>query len=387
VSQNGITGNFNAATGVLTLTGSATVANYQTALQSVAFNATGDAPTAGNRTLQIVVNDGTSNSTIATKTLAVTAVNDAPVVDVTATALSYLENAGELAVDTGLTVTDVDSANLSGATVTISGGFVTNEDSLVFDNQNGITGSYNTLSGELSLTGSASVANYQTALRSIRYKNVSDVPSTAARTIRFVVGDNGTENNTSSPKTRTINLTAVNDGPSLSTSSTGALAYTAGSTATVVDSLIAVNDAEQNNITGGTVTISSGYVNGSDLLAATNQNGITATFSAATGVLTLTGSATISQYQQILRTVTFHNAGAFTASSRTLTFHLVDDGSPVGQSNDLTRTINVESGGTAEGEGFFASLGNDQPANEENSNMSQDEFADNVDDFYALVGE
>ena len=54
------------------------------------------------------------------------------------------------------TLTDVDSGgNLTGATVTISTGFISG-DTLNFTTQNGITGSYNTATGTLTLSGTAS---------------------------------------------------------------------------------------------------------------------------------------------------------------------------------------------------------------------------------------
>ena len=89
--QNGISATgYNAATGVLTLTGTSSVANYQTALRSVGFLKTGDNPTAA-RTVEFKANDGTANSAPATKAIAITPVNDAPVVTTSGGALSYTE--------------------------------------------------------------------------------------------------------------------------------------------------------------------------------------------------------------------------------------------------------------------------------------------------------
>ncbi|MBC6430546.1 DUF4114 domain-containing protein [Nostoc sp. HG1] len=203
---NGITGSYT--NGVLTLTGSATVAQYQTALQSVTYQNSSDNPTTTTRTISFVVNDGTLDSTAKTRNINLTAVNDAPVTTPTATPLPYTENAAT-AIDSGITVTDVDSTNLSSAKVSITGGFAA-EDTLAFTNQNGITGSYDNTNGVLTLTGSATVAQYQTALQSVTYQNSSDNPSTTTRTISFVVND-GTLDSTA--KTRNINLTAVNDAP------------------------------------------------------------------------------------------------------------------------------------------------------------------------------
>src|SRR5258707_8953060 len=88
-AQNGITGSFNATSGVLTLTGSATVANYQTALRSVTYAKTSTNPSTLTRTVSVVANDGTANSNTATRTITVAAVNDPPVVTMTASALTY----------------------------------------------------------------------------------------------------------------------------------------------------------------------------------------------------------------------------------------------------------------------------------------------------------
>ena len=76
-NQNGITGSWSAPT--MTLTGSATKANWQTALRSITYNNTSNGPSTGNRTINYVVNDGSSNSNTAAKSVSVTAVNDAPV--------------------------------------------------------------------------------------------------------------------------------------------------------------------------------------------------------------------------------------------------------------------------------------------------------------------
>ncbi|MEH2264286.1 FG-GAP-like repeat-containing protein [Nostoc sp.] len=108
----------------------------------------------------------------------------APVTTATNTALLYTENDPATAIDSGITVTDVDSTSLSSATVTITNDFVATEDTLAFTNQNGITGTYT--NGVLTLTGTATVAQYQTALQSITYQNSSDNPSTTPRTISFI---------------------------------------------------------------------------------------------------------------------------------------------------------------------------------------------------------
>jgi hypothetical protein len=127
--------------------------------------------------------------------------------------ISYVEGQAAQAINAVLTLSDLDNATFSGATVQITGNFHAAEDSLVFANQNGITGSYDSSLGVLILTGVASVAAYQAALRSVAYANSSDDPSTGARTIGFQVDDGGDANNLSAVVSATVNVTAVNDAP------------------------------------------------------------------------------------------------------------------------------------------------------------------------------
>src|SRR5438045_3392654 len=82
------------------------------------------------------------------------------------------------------------------ATVAISTVYQNTQDILAVGPQNGITASWDASGGVLTLSGSASVANYQTALRSVTYVNTSDAPVSATRTVSFVVNDGLTNSNT-----------------------------------------------------------------------------------------------------------------------------------------------------------------------------------------------
>lgn len=63
----------------LNLTGNASLAAYQAAIQQVRYSNNSENPAVGARTLQVTVNDGLLNSAVATTTVNVTATNDAPV--------------------------------------------------------------------------------------------------------------------------------------------------------------------------------------------------------------------------------------------------------------------------------------------------------------------
>ncbi len=75
----GITGNYNALTGVLTLNGAVSPAVYQGVLRSVKYENSSDSPDITNRVITFIVNDGTVNSDPAEITLIIIPVDDPPV--------------------------------------------------------------------------------------------------------------------------------------------------------------------------------------------------------------------------------------------------------------------------------------------------------------------
>src|SRR5439155_1082691 len=72
------TGSYDPTAGVLTLTGSDTVANYQAALRSVAYRNPADAPAAGDRIVTFVASDGQLSGAPAAVTVSLITVNDPP---------------------------------------------------------------------------------------------------------------------------------------------------------------------------------------------------------------------------------------------------------------------------------------------------------------------
>ena len=66
-----VTQNYDAATGTLSLNGTATKAVYERILKSVRYDNTSASPTAGDRRVTFVINDGFVNSAPATSTVTV----------------------------------------------------------------------------------------------------------------------------------------------------------------------------------------------------------------------------------------------------------------------------------------------------------------------------
>ena len=149
--------------------------------------------------------------TTLTRDINVTPVNDAPVEStIEGTSVNYTENDGAVQVTSAISISDVDDTDIESATIQIIGNYVLGQDVLAFSNTANITGSWNAVTGTLVLTGTDSLANYELALQSITYENLSDDPSAATRTVSFTVNDGDADSNT---LTRNINITPVNDAP------------------------------------------------------------------------------------------------------------------------------------------------------------------------------
>jgi len=86
---------------------------------------------------------------------------------------------------------------------------------------------------------------------------------------------------------------------------------------------LTLSDVDSNHVTSATVAIGAGFSTGNDVLSfnsALLQPGMTATY-ANNGVLTITGSGSLADYQQILASVTFQTT---TAGGRTIGFTVFD---------------------------------------------------------------
>jgi VCBS repeat-containing protein len=130
--------------------------------------------------------------------------------------LQVTAGAAAARVTASVTVTSPATATLTGATVSVSSGLAAGQDSLGFTSQSGITGSYNAKSGTLTLKGSAPTASYQTALRSVTYRDPAAAPA-GPRTISFQVSDGEPSQAVSNIVSRTVQVArpkppvAVND--------------------------------------------------------------------------------------------------------------------------------------------------------------------------------
>ncbi|NUA30029.1 DUF4347 domain-containing protein [Cupriavidus basilensis] len=359
-TMGNIAASYNGGTGVMTLTSSgasATTAQWQAALRSVTYTDSSDTPNTSNRTISFTVNDGTADGNTATKVVTVAAVDDSPIATGSGGTTAFTEGnnvaSTPVVIDSGIVLSDLDNTTLASGRVAITGNFQSGEDVLVFTSNGAtmgnISASYNSATGILTLTSSgasATTAQWQAALRSVSYTDVSDTPNTSNRTISFTVNDGTADSNT---VTKTLSVTAVDDTP-IATASGGTTAFTEGnnvtSTPVAIDSGFTVSDADNTTLASATVAITGNFHSAEDVLAFTSNpatmGNISASYNSATGVMTLTSSgasATTAQWQAALRSVTYTDSSDTpNTSNRTISF-TVNDGTA--DSNTVTKTVSV----------------------------------------------
>jgi Ca2+-binding RTX toxin-like protein len=265
---------------------------WNTILRGLQYNNTSDTPT--GRTLTVTAYDQQailSASSEATDTISVTQVNDAPVTDLNG-APAGTDNTADFTEQTAVliapsaTILDVDSANLTSLTATLTarpdGDAV---ESLALNAAAaaaaaGLTVSYDAATGVLSITGSASTATYQTILAGIQYNNSSDTPDTTPRTVTVVVND-GTD--ASASHDVTVNVAAVNDAPTATNLSTPET-YTEDISLNLTD--IVVSDVDSTDVTV-TLTLSNAAAGA---LSTDTSNGVTSTYDPVTGIWSASGA-------------------------------------------------------------------------------------------------
>lgn len=331
-----ITASWNATTGVLTLTGNDTVANYQAALRSVIYSNSKSAPNMTTRTITFKVTDTTDvSSNSVSREMQIRTTNVAPALLTNSSAsTNFVEKGAAVAIAPAMTLKDEDSPFMNGAVVKIAVNAQLVQEALLYSKIGNINGVYDSTTGTLTLSGKDTAANYQAALRSVRYSNLRTAPTTLPRTISFTITDGLA---TSSVVNQTVTVTAVNDPPVVQTNVSGALSYKIGGGAILVAPTATVTDPDDDFLTGATIKISFNYQRGVDILSFVNTTKIKGTFDAQTGTLTLTGSDTVANYRAALQSVKYLYGGS-TAVSKTITLQVTDGKAP---SNVASQNISV----------------------------------------------
>ena len=117
------------------------------------------------------------------------------------------------------------------------------------------------------------------------------------------------------------------------------VAFAAGDAAVALDGTLTVDDVDSGgNLTGATIKIG-GFVAG-DMLHFVNQNAISGSYVAGTGILTLTGNDTLAHYQAALESITFSSTDG-NPGSRTIDWNVTDGAASNGTSATANSTVNL----------------------------------------------
>jgi hypothetical protein len=380
---------YDAPSGVLTLTGPASPAEFQNVVRSVQYQNTAATPTGTTRSIQFEAFGGTQ-SAIATATISTT-----PGGGGGGTSSIDLNGADEPGVDRSdilwdktqkVTLADTD------ALVTNTANTLTKIEVKITNRQDDISEvlsatpagavkvSFDAPSGVLTLQGPATPAEFQNVVRSVQYQNTAATPTGTSRSFQFEAFGGtqnaiATANITTTPGdtgsgTATLDLNGAND-PGMNYVVTSSLDTTVNVTDT--DAIVDNRDSNGNvkDITKITVTISDRRDDLSEVLAAPGADkgdgksgnpNVVASYNQGTGVLTLTGPASPAEFQAALRSITYtNNLETPTGTSRTLEFRVFGGANNVFQTTTITTTGGGDGGGGGIGISSIDLNGADDP--------------------------
>ncbi|MEZ5729367.1 MAG: cadherin-like domain-containing protein [Burkholderiaceae bacterium] len=350
-----------AGAGELDLIGNASLAEYEAALRAVTYRNLSDAPiTATNRTIEFTLLDASSLTSLpVTRTITVTAVNDAPQLNVPPNSFAYNEGDAPVLVSQGSSATDPDSPDLDGGVldVAVTAGATGSEVlSIVSDGtgpgQVSVSGSVLSYSGvaigtvaggtggtPLSITfnASATPSKVGAVVARVAFSTAGPTPGAGARTLTYTLSDG--DGATSPAQSVSVTVAEVNTAPVIGGVEVLALQLNENAAPAVVSSALQVTDDDSATMLQATIRISSGYVQGEDLLAFTDTLNIIGDWNPLTGTLTLNGADTRAAYEAALRSVTYENPSDAPQSSRVVAFVVIDDQDAA--SAPVTRAVEI----------------------------------------------
>lgn len=236
------TGGSNGDPLVITLSVNANATTVAALVQNLAYrNANTVEPSTASRSVSISMDDGAGGSSaVSVVALTVQSVNDAPVVNVTATNPTYTENTSAVQLFNGATINTVESGQkITEMTFTVTTVFNGAAEKLVIDGSdvtlvngtsvlttnNGTVVTVSVSSGTASVTLTSSsgldAATAQTILNTMAYRNDSESPTVSNRVVTLSsVSDNGGSANGGVPTASigifsTVAVVGVNDAPVL----------------------------------------------------------------------------------------------------------------------------------------------------------------------------
>lgn len=334
---SGVSAVYNAATGALTVTGPASVADMTTVLRTLRYANTAENPGTARR-IEVVASDAGSpalSSPVAAIELTIVAVDDPPALDNNGLVVAEGQQAAIGAA--ALRAIDPDTPPVAlRFTVTV---LPTRGALRVGDVPMIVGGSFT-----------------QADIDAGRVTYTHDGSETTSDSFRFTLRD---ETTTLSEAQFDITITAENDNPVITTSS-GATFYLQGQPAVPIDPAATVSDVDSPVFDGGSLSVALSGGAFEDQLAIQNQgsdpgqigrSGTSVTYggvligsvSGGNGsalVVTLNANATLEAVQALVRAVTFANTATVTASGPRTASFILSDGAG-GNSAPATKLIDI----------------------------------------------
>lgn len=335
-----VTGAFDSASGILTFSGDGNLTQYQTALRSVRYLNNSNNPVENPRTLQFEIANTESQTATASRTLNVVAQENSPEIILPESTLQFdLDNPNlsrPIALDPGLLLEDFDTAEITSATVQIVGGGQAG-DTLNLATIGSISGNYDPASGLLAISGTATLAEYQDALRNVTFDSSTDRAPLGLRTIRFETTDG--QKLVSADMTLEVEASQTIDVITTQFD----LNYEETQEATEIDPNVTLTTGGDPLavVSGAAVSITSGFNPVHDQLVHEPVSGIDSNYDQSAGILTFSGDASAEVYQSLLRSVKYFNDSFgdfdFSTNDRVVQFAVERNGLTA----TSTRTIKV----------------------------------------------
>ncbi len=233
-------------------------------------------------------------------------VNTPSVISGSTGALNYTENADPISIFDDLSISDFDDTEIDSAWLTITANYTILEDAITLPPDQGLNVSWEPSLTRVRIFGKASLAVYESVIQGVAYSNSSDDPDLSTRSFSVSIHDGLDESNVLN---RSIDISLVNDAPVLSGNAI-IIPYTESDTDVIIENSLIISDLDDISFEGATIVFIQGYDQVEDTLQFVDQNGITGSFDDGLGVLTLSGTASLSDYRAALRSIKYENLHA-----------------------------------------------------------------------------
>ena len=314
----------------INITGSASTAFYQQLLSSLTYINRLEEPAPGLRSVNMVVQDGSSYSNVLQLNISVTLIDDnCPLVNSQSTSATYIENSSPLMVAqaAGLSISDADlppHQRLSQLLIQLSGTSDGVNETIGISSPLPPTVSVSTQDNTITITGDAPVSVYQQLLQSLVYTNAQDEPTPGLRNILITPVQTGL---TCTGLQLNLTVMLINDNaPQLLLQNATTLSYEeeSGQLLFAQAAGLSISDADDSNLLSVNITLNGALDSESIQLTATLPSEVSSVEQTTTSIR-LYGEASTSIYESLIRSASYENTALEpTPGNRSVTITVYD---------------------------------------------------------------